>query len=117
MAFVKGREKTGGRVKGTPNKVTAEFKETVMNAINDKKYIEKLKKERPELLVALCMDFQCSARRSYFHQVEPVSTTCQFHLVFVALCIDDLHDVIHLNVRKVAKLIRASGKRRLTPCL
>lgn len=53
MAFVKGREKTGGRVKGTPNKVTAEFKETVMNAINDKKYIEKLKKERPELLVAL----------------------------------------------------------------
>ena len=53
MAFVKGRAKTGGRVKGTPNKSTAEFKETVMNAINDKKYIEKLKKERPELLVAL----------------------------------------------------------------
>lgn len=53
MAFVKGREKTGGRTKGTPNKNTAEFKDNVMSAINDKKFIEKLKKERPELLVSL----------------------------------------------------------------
>lgn len=31
----KGRPKTGGRKKGTPNKTTAEFRETVQKLLND----------------------------------------------------------------------------------
>lgn len=51
--FEKGREKTGGRVKGTLNKHTTELKEAVMKATNDPKFIAKLKAERPELLISL----------------------------------------------------------------
>jgi len=35
MAFKKGKEKTGGKVKGTPNKLTKTVKETVLAAFND----------------------------------------------------------------------------------
>lgn len=35
MAFEKGKPKTGGKVKGTPNKLTKTVKETVLAAFND----------------------------------------------------------------------------------
>jgi hypothetical protein len=35
MAFEKGHEKIGGKVKGTPNKLTRTVKETVLAAFND----------------------------------------------------------------------------------
>lgn len=35
MAFKKGKEKTGGKVKGTPNKLTKTVKETVLAVFND----------------------------------------------------------------------------------
>ena len=51
--FQKGHEKLGGRTQGTVNKYTQELKEAVLHAINDPKYIQKLKDARPELLVSL----------------------------------------------------------------
>lgn len=35
MPFEKGKPKTGGKVKGTPNKLTRTVKETVLAAFND----------------------------------------------------------------------------------
>lgn len=35
MPFQKGKPKTGGKVKGTPNKLTRTVKETVLAAFND----------------------------------------------------------------------------------
>jgi len=51
--FQKGREKTGGRKAGTPNKNTKEYTEAVMACANDPKYIEKMKKERPDIFVRM----------------------------------------------------------------
>jgi hypothetical protein len=51
--FEKGREKTGGRVKGTLNKHTTEVKEATMKCANDPKYIAWLKENRPELFISL----------------------------------------------------------------
>lgn len=51
--FKAGREKTGGRVAGTPNKNTREYKEAVMKCANDPKFIEKMKKERPDIFVRM----------------------------------------------------------------
>lgn len=53
MPFKAGHKKVGGRVAGTPNNYTTEFKTTVMQAINDPAYIKLLKETRPELLVSL----------------------------------------------------------------
>lgn len=35
MPFKKGKEKSGGKVKGTPNKITKTVKETILGAFND----------------------------------------------------------------------------------
>lgn len=35
MPFEKGKEKSGGKVKGTPNKLTKTVKETILGAFND----------------------------------------------------------------------------------
>lgn len=39
--------------KGIPNKYTQEFKENVLKAVNDPKWIAKMKEERPEILSSL----------------------------------------------------------------
>ena len=51
--FKVGREKTGGRTAGTQNKNTKEYKEAVMKSANDPKFIEKMKKERPDIFVRM----------------------------------------------------------------
>ncbi len=35
MSFIKGHNKTGGRKKGTPNKVTKEVKECIIEAFHE----------------------------------------------------------------------------------
>ena len=35
MPFKEGKDKTGGRIKGTPNKLTKTVKETVLGVFND----------------------------------------------------------------------------------
>ena len=51
--FQKGHIKVGGRTQGTLNKYTQEFKENVLKAINDPKWIATMKKTRPEILASL----------------------------------------------------------------
>lgn len=51
--FKVGHAKLGGRKAGTPNKNTYEYKQAVMQCANDPKYIEKMKKERPDIFVRM----------------------------------------------------------------
>lgn len=53
ILFQKGHKKYGGRTAGTPNNYTQEFKELVMKAVNDPKWIDKMKETRPEILSSL----------------------------------------------------------------
>lgn len=53
MVFKTGHKKIGGRVAGTPNNYTTEFKTLVMKAVNDPKWIDKMKETRPEILSSL----------------------------------------------------------------
>lgn len=53
ILFQKGHTKYGGRTAGTLNKYTQEFKELVMQAVNDPKWIEVMKTTRPEILASL----------------------------------------------------------------
>ena len=53
ILFQKGHKKVGGRVQGSINKYTQEFKENVLKAINDPKWIAKMKDTRPEILASL----------------------------------------------------------------
>lgn len=45
MAFEKGKKKTGGKTKGTPNKNTALLKDMILTALDDAGGIEYLKKQ------------------------------------------------------------------------
>jgi len=54
--FEKGREKTGGRAKGTPNVITREIKDALMTAVErvgPEDYFEGLADSHPELFVRL----------------------------------------------------------------
>ena len=54
--FEKGREKTGGRAKGTPNVVTRETKEALriaLERVGPEDYFESLARERPDLFCGL----------------------------------------------------------------
>ena len=53
ILFQKGHKKVGGRVQGSLNKYTQEFKELVMQAVNDPRWIEVMKTTRPEILASL----------------------------------------------------------------
>jgi len=56
MPFEKGREKTGGKVKGTPNKVPAALKDMVLQALSDVGGVEYLKEQavkEPKAFMAL----------------------------------------------------------------
>ena len=63
-----------------------------------------------ELLGFLGHNLQRSVCGGHLHQVEPVGTSRQLHLVGIALGVDNLHDVINLNVCEIAQLVRAGGK-------
>ena len=45
MAKAKGSAKTGGRQKGTPNKVTAELKDMILQALDNAGGVEYLQKQ------------------------------------------------------------------------
>ena len=52
----KGREKKGGRIKGTPNKATTEIKAAVMAAfdkVGGAKYLERVAEENPAIFCQL----------------------------------------------------------------
>jgi hypothetical protein len=54
MAFTRGKPKTGGRQKGTPNKANAALKDSILGALAAKggqKYLERIAEEEP---VAFC---------------------------------------------------------------
>lgn len=56
MAKPKGSPKTGGRAKGTPNKVTTELKTAIMAAFDAKggqKYLERVAEEDPRTFCTL----------------------------------------------------------------
>ena len=59
MPFEKGREKTGGRVKGVKNKITAEIEEAqykivhAVNSLDVQVILQQLAAENPKALVAL----------------------------------------------------------------
>ena len=56
--FQKGRVKTGGRKKGTPNKKSAEFKIVIGDFDTVKELIELFyKTDKEELKVAICKEF------------------------------------------------------------
>ena len=52
ILFQKGNKLAGSR-KGIPNNYTVEFKQNVMKAINDPEWLDKMKRERPEILASL----------------------------------------------------------------
>ena len=52
----KGRKKTGGRIKGTPNKSTVEIKSAIMNAfekVGGESYLTRVAVEDPKTFCAL----------------------------------------------------------------
>ena len=56
MAKAKGTEKTGGRKKGVPNKITADLKCMILSALDDvggKKYMVEQAKENPTAFLTL----------------------------------------------------------------
>ncbi|MBK6599162.1 MAG: hypothetical protein IPG25_15305 [Proteobacteria bacterium] len=56
MAEKPRRPKTGGRVKGTPNKVNAELKDMILGALNDEggqQYLRTQAKENPTAFLSL----------------------------------------------------------------
>ena len=56
MAKAKGTEKTGGRKKGVPNKITADLKGMILSALDDvggKKYMVEQAKENPTAFLTL----------------------------------------------------------------
>lgn len=56
MAKAKGSAKTGGRQKGTPNKVTAELKDMILQALDNAggvKYLQKQSAENPAAFLTL----------------------------------------------------------------
>ena len=56
MAKAKGAEKTGGRKKGVPNKITADLKVMILSALDDvggQKYLVEQAKENPTAFLTL----------------------------------------------------------------
>jgi len=56
MAKAKGSEKTGGRKKGVPNKITADLKGMILTALSDvggKDYLVEQAKENPTAFLTL----------------------------------------------------------------
>ena len=56
MAKAKGSEKTGGRKKGVPNKITADLKGMILTALSDvggKNYLVEQAKENPTAFLTL----------------------------------------------------------------
>jgi hypothetical protein len=56
MARAKGTAKTGGRQKGSPNKLTADLKEMILGALNaqgGQRYLEQQAKENPVAFLTL----------------------------------------------------------------
>ena len=56
MAKAKGAEKTGGRKKGVPNKITADLKGMILSALDDvggQKYLVEQAKENPTAFLTL----------------------------------------------------------------
>lgn len=56
MAKAKGAEKTGGRKKGVPNKITADLKGMILSALGDvggQKYLVEQAKENPTAFLTL----------------------------------------------------------------
>jgi len=54
--YTKGRAKTGGRIKGTPNRITVDLKEMILGALNAKggqAYLEKCADENPVAFMSL----------------------------------------------------------------
>ena len=52
MAKAKGSAKTGGRQRGTPNKVTAELKDMILQALDNAGGVEHLQKQANDNLAA-----------------------------------------------------------------
>jgi hypothetical protein len=56
MSRVKGSPKTGGRVAGTPNRVTTTLKDAILGAMEDaggRKWLASLAKSHPQVLATL----------------------------------------------------------------
>ena len=51
--FKPGHKKTGGKVKGTRNKITKKYLEFLLSTLNGPEDIEKIKESKPEVWVKL----------------------------------------------------------------
>lgn len=65
------REKTGGRTKGTPNKLTKEIRQTLKNALADQ--MEEIPQLLSELPVEKRLDYLIKLMPYVLPKVEPVS--------------------------------------------
>lgn len=83
--YAKGHAKLGGRVKGTPNKLTASLKEMIrgaLDAVGGQKYLEEQARENPTAFMTL-LGKLLPSEVSLEHQKAPLSDVDVGTLLFM----------------------------------